>query len=188
MMEAARTSETLVHFYQTTRRYNPEDSHLWLMYKLNIPFWLLFMRGMNTRDMKDRRRYRVKYTMGLEEVGPVLEPSSSIFLANLRHDLYNTQNTKPWWYYSKHNHNDRLTDRHKNQGRKQVGPNVISFGEYWLRMRRTVFSFVSALSPYKFASIPTSCRQYLAICSYSLKHKMNGVKAHITATKTWFVI
>jgi hypothetical protein len=28
MMEAAKTSETLVKFYQTTRRYNPEDSHL----------------------------------------------------------------------------------------------------------------------------------------------------------------
>jgi uncharacterized protein YecA (UPF0149 family) len=28
MMEAARTSETLVNFYQTTWGYNPEDSHL----------------------------------------------------------------------------------------------------------------------------------------------------------------
>jgi hypothetical protein len=28
MMEAARTSETLLNFYQTTRRYNPEDSRL----------------------------------------------------------------------------------------------------------------------------------------------------------------
>jgi hypothetical protein len=28
MMEAARTSETLVNFYQTTRRYNPEDNPL----------------------------------------------------------------------------------------------------------------------------------------------------------------
>jgi hypothetical protein len=28
MMEAARTSETLVNFYQTTRRCNPEDSNL----------------------------------------------------------------------------------------------------------------------------------------------------------------
>jgi hypothetical protein len=28
IMEAARTSETLVNFYQTTRRNNPEDSHL----------------------------------------------------------------------------------------------------------------------------------------------------------------
>jgi hypothetical protein len=28
MMEAASTYETLVNFYQTTRRYNPEDSHL----------------------------------------------------------------------------------------------------------------------------------------------------------------
>jgi hypothetical protein len=26
-MEAARTSETLVNFYQTTRRYNPEGIH-----------------------------------------------------------------------------------------------------------------------------------------------------------------
>jgi hypothetical protein len=28
MMEAARTSETFINFYQTTRRYNPEDSGL----------------------------------------------------------------------------------------------------------------------------------------------------------------
>jgi hypothetical protein len=28
MMEASRTSETLVNFYQTARRYNPEDSHI----------------------------------------------------------------------------------------------------------------------------------------------------------------
>jgi hypothetical protein len=28
MMEAASTSETLVNFYQTTRRYNLEESHL----------------------------------------------------------------------------------------------------------------------------------------------------------------
>jgi hypothetical protein len=28
MMEAARASEMLVHFYQTTGCYNPEDSHL----------------------------------------------------------------------------------------------------------------------------------------------------------------
>jgi hypothetical protein len=27
MMEAASTSETSVNFYQTTRRYNPEDCH-----------------------------------------------------------------------------------------------------------------------------------------------------------------
>jgi hypothetical protein len=28
LMVSARTSETLANFYQTTRRYNPEDSHL----------------------------------------------------------------------------------------------------------------------------------------------------------------
>jgi hypothetical protein len=32
MMEATRSSETLVNFYQTTRRYNPEDSHLSQMF------------------------------------------------------------------------------------------------------------------------------------------------------------
>jgi hypothetical protein len=29
MMEVASTSETSVNFYQTTRRNNPEDSHLY---------------------------------------------------------------------------------------------------------------------------------------------------------------
>jgi hypothetical protein len=28
MIEAAKTSETLVNLYQTARRYNPEDCHL----------------------------------------------------------------------------------------------------------------------------------------------------------------
>jgi hypothetical protein len=28
MMEAAITSKTLINFYQTTQRYNPEDSNL----------------------------------------------------------------------------------------------------------------------------------------------------------------
>jgi hypothetical protein len=30
VMEAVRTSEMLVNFYQTTWHYNPEDSHLYL--------------------------------------------------------------------------------------------------------------------------------------------------------------
>jgi hypothetical protein len=36
MMEAARTSETLVNFYQTTRCYNPEDSNLHIHYNAHI--------------------------------------------------------------------------------------------------------------------------------------------------------
>jgi hypothetical protein len=32
MMEAARTSETLVNFHKTTWCYNPEDSHLCTMF------------------------------------------------------------------------------------------------------------------------------------------------------------
>jgi hypothetical protein len=40
MMEAARTSETLVNFYQTTQYYNPDDSHLreFLHYHLAVSF------------------------------------------------------------------------------------------------------------------------------------------------------
>jgi hypothetical protein len=30
MIEAVQTSETLVNWYQSTRRYNPEDSHLYV--------------------------------------------------------------------------------------------------------------------------------------------------------------
>jgi hypothetical protein len=36
MMEAARTSETSVNFYQTARRYNPEDSHLHTRLRENL--------------------------------------------------------------------------------------------------------------------------------------------------------
>jgi hypothetical protein len=39
MMEAARTSETLVNFCQTTRRYNPEDSHLRNHRRENLKFY-----------------------------------------------------------------------------------------------------------------------------------------------------
>jgi hypothetical protein len=43
MMEAARTSVTLVNFYQTTRRYNPEDSHLRTHRRENLKYIPLFM-------------------------------------------------------------------------------------------------------------------------------------------------
>jgi hypothetical protein len=36
MMDAARTSVTSVNFYQTTRRNNPEHSHLHANYKLLV--------------------------------------------------------------------------------------------------------------------------------------------------------
>jgi hypothetical protein len=40
MMEAARSSEMLVKFYQTTRRYNPEGSHLRTHLRENLKSYL----------------------------------------------------------------------------------------------------------------------------------------------------
>jgi hypothetical protein len=42
MMKAARTSETLVNFYQTARRYNPEDSHLPILRCFSFIFYSFF--------------------------------------------------------------------------------------------------------------------------------------------------
>jgi hypothetical protein len=43
MMEAARTSETSVNFYQTTRRYNPEESHLRNHSRENLKPYLIYI-------------------------------------------------------------------------------------------------------------------------------------------------
>jgi hypothetical protein len=40
MMETARTSETLVNFYQITRRYNPEDRNLRTHRRENLKSYL----------------------------------------------------------------------------------------------------------------------------------------------------
>jgi hypothetical protein len=42
MMEAARTSEMLINFYQTTRRYNPEDSHLRIHRRENLKSYFIY--------------------------------------------------------------------------------------------------------------------------------------------------
>jgi hypothetical protein len=43
MMQAARTSETLVNFYQTTQCYNPEDSHLCTHRRENLKSYVEFL-------------------------------------------------------------------------------------------------------------------------------------------------
>jgi hypothetical protein len=53
MMEAARTSETSVNFYQTTRRYNPEDSHLRSHRRENLKSYKWYV---NRQETKSQRR------------------------------------------------------------------------------------------------------------------------------------
>jgi hypothetical protein len=43
MLEAASTPETSVNFYQTTRRNNPEDSHLHARRRENLKSYLVHM-------------------------------------------------------------------------------------------------------------------------------------------------
>jgi hypothetical protein len=50
-LEAASTSETLVNFYQNTRRYNPEDSHLRTHRRENLKPYLTTDRSMPERKM-----------------------------------------------------------------------------------------------------------------------------------------
>jgi hypothetical protein len=60
MMEAASTSETSVNFYQTTRRNNPEDSHLHTRRRENIKShlttWLYRGIGYNADMTMSHRR------------------------------------------------------------------------------------------------------------------------------------
>jgi hypothetical protein len=56
MMEAANTSETSVNFYQTTRRYNPEYSHLHICRRvqvllINIPLYITVLFLLNCFDL-----------------------------------------------------------------------------------------------------------------------------------------
>lgn len=48
MMVAARTSEKLLKFYQTTRQYNSEDSHLYRFFvsALSIAEWRLLHQSL----------------------------------------------------------------------------------------------------------------------------------------------
>jgi hypothetical protein len=61
-MEAARTSETLVNFYQTTRRYNPEDSHLHTHRRENLKSYLINPRLWSRRTVSAHSEGKVEYS------------------------------------------------------------------------------------------------------------------------------
>jgi hypothetical protein len=70
MMEAARTSETLVNSYQTTRRYNSEeDSHLHTRRRENLKSYVivldylkmkLHLNERNSLNVACRSKYDIK--------------------------------------------------------------------------------------------------------------------------------
>jgi hypothetical protein len=70
MMEAARTSETLINFYQTTWRYNPEDSHLLSIF--HVRFYLDRRRTVTEGTVplgRPRHRWEDNIKMGLKIIG-----------------------------------------------------------------------------------------------------------------------
>jgi hypothetical protein len=66
MMEAAKTSETLVNFYQTTRRYNPEDSHLRTHRRENLKSYLVLNELIVARFVRKHPFYGIKTAITVE--------------------------------------------------------------------------------------------------------------------------
>jgi hypothetical protein len=64
MMEAARTSETLVNFYQTTRCYNPEDSHLQIKTVVWTDFLCCLIKIITQQDVLKIAFYGFIATLG----------------------------------------------------------------------------------------------------------------------------
>jgi hypothetical protein len=66
MMKAARTSETLVNFYQITRRYNPEDSHRRThrrenleSYSFSVDFHFIFTKVYRFQDLSSLKQWAI---------------------------------------------------------------------------------------------------------------------------------
>jgi hypothetical protein len=75
MMEAARTSETLVNFYQTTQRYNPEDSHLHTHCCENLKSYMNKVDFFIQKKLNPRRQVAMaprKFALARRIVGAVL--------------------------------------------------------------------------------------------------------------------
>jgi hypothetical protein len=66
-MEAASTSETAVNIYQTTQRYNPEDSHFHTHHCENLKSYLiLHLIPLNTVHYLQHNAVHSLYTFGYD--------------------------------------------------------------------------------------------------------------------------
>jgi hypothetical protein len=109
-MEAARTSETLVNFYQATRLYNPEDSRLRTHRRENLKSYLV-----TTIDYKN-----TNYNNNNSRIKNINKRSNNCTNKNNNRDKNNSRNndnnknpsrgfTSSWWEGLVPNDPDDLT-------------------------------------------------------------------------------
>jgi hypothetical protein len=74
MMEAASTSETFVNFYQTTRCYNPEDSHLRITtVRISDPTWRCHVCPSVRSSSKLLNRFPITFCIGVQAYTKILD-------------------------------------------------------------------------------------------------------------------
>jgi hypothetical protein len=84
MMEAARTSETSVNFYQTTRRYNPEDSHLRTHRRENLKsISNLFFRGSYVKSPQGQSFHSGSWTHIMQDGAKIKINVSEVLIASI---------------------------------------------------------------------------------------------------------
>jgi hypothetical protein len=89
MMEAARTSETLVNFYQTTRCCNPEDSNLHTHRRENLKSYIteIFLDFTTFR----KRRDATSKSAVKSNISSACKPDRAVIRGGLRH-----RRCRPW--------------------------------------------------------------------------------------------
>jgi hypothetical protein len=78
MMEEANTSETSVNFYQTTRRNNPEDSHLHARRRENLKSHALPLDDIRREELKKIKKRTIQWQRKYIFIRTVVSVSSPL--------------------------------------------------------------------------------------------------------------